>query len=71
LDIAGKFAINGDPQILDTYGVIKQSRANISEDITVPAQHRGVNFNSMSIGPITIDSGFTVTVDTDATWAIL
>ncbi len=71
LDLAGKLAINGDPQWVDTYGVIKQSRANISEDVTIPAQHRGVNFNSMSIGPITIDSGYTVTVGTDAVWAIL
>ncbi|NBX50544.1 hypothetical protein EBT25_11555, partial [bacterium] len=71
LDLAGKMAINGDPQWIDSYGVIKTSRANISENVTIPAQHRGVNFNSMSIGPITIDSGYTVTVDTDAVWAIL
>ena len=71
LDVAGGMAINGDPQWLDTYGVIKQSRANISENITVVAQHRGVNFNSMSIGPITIDDGITVTIESGAQWTVI
>jgi hypothetical protein len=70
-DLAGKMAINGDPQWVDTYGVIKQSRNTIAEDVTIPASHNGVDFNSMSVGPIIISSGFTVTVDTDATWAII
>jgi len=70
-DLAGKMAINGDPQWVDTYGVIKQSRANIGENVTIPATHNGVNFNSMSVGPITVDSGFTVTVGVGATWTII
>ena len=64
-------AISGDPQWIDTYGIIKQSRANIAENVTVFAQHNGVNFNSSSIGPVTVDSGFTVTVESGASWAIV
>ena len=71
IDIGGKMAINGDPQWVDTYGVIKQSRATISENITIPASHNGVDFNSMSVGPITISSGFTVTVPSGVTWTII
>ena len=70
-DISGKMAINGDPQWVDTYGVIKQSRNTIAEDVTIPPSHNGVDFNSMSVGPITISSGFTVTIPSGAVWAII
>jgi len=71
LDIAGKMAINGDPQWVDTYGIIKQSRNTIDETLTIPAQHGGVTFNSLSYGPITVGSGNTITVDSGAQWTII
>ena len=64
-------AINGDPQWVDTYGVIKQSRNTIYEDVTIPVSHNGKDFNSWSHGPLTISSGFTVTVPSGALWTIL
>ena len=38
----------------------------ISYDYTVPS-----NKNAMTAGPITINSGVTVTVPTDSTWSII
>ena len=71
IDVAGTMSVNGDPQWVDTYGVIKQSRNTISETVTIPAQHRGVTFNSLSYGPITVGSGNTITVDSGAQWTII
>ncbi len=55
---------NGDKQWIDTYGIIKTNRDTISEDITVPS-----GTNGLSSGPITISSGYTVTVNGE--WAIV
>ena len=55
---------NGDKQWIDTYGIIKTNRDKISEDITVPS-----GTNGLSSGPITISSGYTVTVNGE--WAIV
>lgn len=55
---------NGDKQWIDTYGIIKTNRDTISEDITVPS-----GINGLSSGPITISSGYTVTVNGE--WAIV
>ena len=71
IDVAGTMSVNGDPQWVDTYGVIKQSRNTISETVTIPAQHRGVTFNSLSYGPITVGSGNTITVESGAQWMII
>ena len=49
---------NGDKQWVDTYWIIKTNRDTISEDITVPS-----GTNGLSSGPITIASGYTVTVN--------
>jgi hypothetical protein len=39
---------------------------SIAEDITITGTH-----NAGSIGPITIDSGFTVTIDSGARWVVI
>jgi len=57
---------NGDPQWLDTYGVIKANRNSITENITIPN-----NINAMSVGPIEVGSGNTITVDDGGVWTIL
>jgi len=70
-DMTGNFAINGDQQWIDTYGVIKTSRATIREDVTIPVNHRGQAFNHFSVGPLVIESGYTITVEDGATWTIV
>ena len=55
---------NGDKQWVDTYGVIKTNRETIGENITVPA-----GTNGFSTGEVSINSGFTVTVNGE--WTII
>ena len=55
---------NGDKQWVDSYGVIKTNRATIAEDVTIPS-----GTNGLSTGAITINSGFTVTVNGE--WTIV
>ena len=59
-----KITTNGDPQWVDTYGVIKTNRDNIAEDVTIP-----VGTNGLSSGPITVTQGFTVNVKGE--WVIV
>tara|TARA_B100001250_G_C19783672_1_gene783066 strand:- start:654 stop:893 length:240 start_codon:yes stop_codon:yes gene_type:complete len=63
-DFKEKISTNGDPQWLDTYGVIKTNRDTIAEDITIP-----LGTNGLSSGPVTISGGYTVTVRGE--WAIV
>ena len=63
-DFKEKISTNGDPQWLDTYGVIKTNRDTIAEDITIP-----LGTNGLSSGPVTISGGNTVTVNGE--WAIV
>ena len=62
----GKYRVNGDEQILDTYGVIKRNRNSISENITI-----GGSDNAASFGPIQISSGYTVTISSGGVWNVL
>jgi|TARA_B100002019_G_C20701701_1_gene326028 hypothetical protein len=55
---------NGDKQWVDSYGVIKTNRTTIAEDVTIPS-----DTNGLSAGPITIASGYSVTVNGD--WSIV
>jgi hypothetical protein len=55
---------NGDKQWVDTYGVIKTNRDTIAENVIIPA-----GTNGLSSGPITIQSGYEVTVNGE--WAIV
>ena len=51
---------------LGTNSVIRTNAQTISEDITFAGTENG-----MTIGPITINSGYTVTVDSGSTWVVL
>ena len=53
---------NGDKQWVDSYGIIKTNRDTISEDVVIPSGSTG-----LSSGPVTIASGYTVTVNGE--WA--
>ena len=55
---------NGDKQWVDKYGIIKVNRDTIAENVTIPS-----GSNGLSSGPITIASGYTVTVNGE--WAIV
>ena len=55
---------NGDKQWADSYGSIKTNRDTISEDVVIPS-----GSNGLSSGPVTIASGYTVTVNGE--WAIV
>ena len=55
---------NGDKQWVDSYGIIKTIRDTISEDVVIPS-----GSNGLSSGPVTIASGYTVTVNGE--WAIV
>ena len=57
---------NGDPQWLDTYGVIKANRNSITENITIPN-----NVNAMSVGPIEVGTNNTITVADGGIWIII
>jgi hypothetical protein len=50
---------------LGTNSVIRTNAKVIAENITFSNQ------NGMTIGPITVNSGYTVTVDSGSTWVIL
>ena len=58
--------VNGDRQYIDTYGVFKTNRNTVAENITIPA-----NTNAMSAGPITINSGITITISSGAAWSVI
>ena len=53
---------NGDKQWVDSYGIINTHRDTISEDVVIPS-----GSNGLSSGPVTIASGYTVTVNGE--WA--
>ena len=55
---------NGDKQWVDSYGIIKTNRDTISEDVVIPS-----GSNGLSSGPVTIASGYTVSVNGE--WAIV
>ena len=57
---------NGDPQWLDTYGVMKANRNSITEDITVPN-----NVNAMTIGPIEIGASNIITIANGGVWTVV
>ena len=56
--------INGDPVSLDTYGIVRVNRTTLNEDITIP-----VGTNGMSIGPLQVGAGISVTVN--GSWTIV
>ena len=57
---------NGEKQWLDKWGVFKANRNFVQEDVTIPA-----NTNCVTAGPITINNGVTVTINSGGNWAIV
>jgi len=57
---------NGEKQWLDKWGVFKANRNFVSENVTIPA-----NVNCVTAGPITINNGVTVTINSGGNWAIV
>ena len=65
-NVRGITRVNADAQYLDSYGVVKRNRNSISENLTI-----GGADNAASYGPITISSGYTVTISSGGVWNIL
>ena len=57
---------SGDKQWIDTYGVFKRNRTSVAENVNV-----NNGDNCMSAGPITINNGTTITVNTGGGWSIV
>jgi hypothetical protein len=62
---AGWGEIGGGGSSLGTDSIIRTNAKVIAENITFSNQ------NGMTIGPITVNSGYTVTVDSGSTWVII
>ena len=56
--------VGGGPS-LGTNSIVRTNAKSIAENITFSNQ------NGMTIGPITVNSGYTVTVDSGSTWVII
>ena len=65
-NLRGKLRASGDIQYIDTYGIFKSNRNTVSESVTIPS-----NTNSVSAGPITINNGVTVTIQSNGSWSIV
>jgi hypothetical protein len=65
INLTGILYLNTAAQWLDSKGIIKTSSPTLAENITIPT-----NTNAMSIGPIVVSNGFTVTIQTGAVWNI-
>ena len=73
LDVSGDIQVangtlysNGVKQWVDSYGIFKSNSNTVAEDVTIPA-----NINCVSAGPITIATGYTVTINSGGNWAIV
>ena len=65
LNMTGIMYVGGVAQWFDTYGIIKSSATNIQENVAIPSGQSGA-----SVGIIQIDNGFTVEIQSGATWSI-
>ena len=73
LDVSGDIQVangtlysNGVKQWIDSYGIFKSNSNTVAEDVIIPA-----NINCVSAGPITIATGYTVTINSGGNWAIV
>ena len=69
---AGWAPVAGGGPAIGTDSIIRTNHNRIQENLTVgPTANNGAEFtNGMSAGPISIDSGFTVTVESGAAWSV-
>jgi hypothetical protein len=66
IEVTEFITVNDDKQYLDSYGIVKRNRNTIAEDVTISGSD-----NAASYGPITIQSGSTVTISSGGVWNIL
>ena len=71
--VPGWTDVGGGGPSLGEGSIIRTNGKNISENITVGATANGAPefANGATIGPVTIDNGFTVTVENGAAWNII
>ena len=67
---AGWASVSGGGPSLGDKSVIRTNAATIAENITVGPTAGAEFANGMSAGPITINSGYTVTVESGGAWSI-
>ena len=67
---AGWASVSGGGPSLGDKSVIRTNATTIAENITVGPTAGAEFANGMSAGPITINSGFTVTVESGGAWSI-
>ena len=69
---AGWSPVAGGGPAIGTDSIIRTNHNQIAENLTVgPTANNGAEFtNGMIAGPISIDSGFTVTVESGAAWSV-
>ena len=69
---AGWAPVAGGGPAIGTDSIIRNNHNIIQDNLTVgPTAKNGAEFtNGMSAGPISIDSGFTVTVESGAAWSV-
>ena len=69
---AGWTPVAGGGPAIGTDSIIRTNNNVIAENLTVgPTANNGAEFtNGMSAGPISINSGFTVTVESGAAWSV-
>ena len=67
---AGWTAISGGCPALGADSIIRTNPTTISENITVGPSAGAEFANGMSAGPITVASGYTVTVESGGAWSV-
>ena len=69
---AGWTPVAGGGPAIGTDSIVRTNNNVIAENLTVgPSANNGAEFtNGMSAGPISINSGFTVTVESGAAWSV-
>ena len=68
---AGWSPVAGGGPSLGTDSIIRTNPTTISENITVGPTAGNEFANGMSAGPITVASGFTVTVESGGSWSVV
>ena len=68
---AGWSSVAGGGPSLGTDSIIRTNPTTISENITVGPTAGSEFANGMSAGPITVASGYTVTVESGGSWSVV
>ena len=70
---AGWASVSGGGPAIGTDSVVRTNPNTIGENLTIgPTANNGNEYaNGMTAGPITVNTGFTVTVESGASWSIV